>query len=62
MDLTVCYLQQGVTALHVASIHDRSDMVELLLKRGADINIKDKVVLKLNSTYIYYLTIKYPLF
>jgi len=44
MDLTVCYLQQGETALHVACIHDRSDMVELLLKRGAESNIRDKVV------------------
>jgi len=52
--IVTCYLQQGETALHLACIHDQANMVELLLKRGADIKIRDKVALIM---YIYNLVV-----
>lgn len=36
-------MQDSETALHVASEHDRTDVVSLLLERGADINAVDQV-------------------
>ena len=45
MTTNYLYLQQDETALHIACISNRADMVELLLKRGADMNIRDKVII-----------------
>ena len=33
---------EGATALHAAAFHGRQDVVDLLLKAGADINARDK--------------------
>jgi len=37
-------LQKGKTALHLACDDNQEEMVELLLKQGASINIQDKVI------------------
>ena len=50
--VTAYYFQQGETALHIACIQNRFDMVKLLLKRGADINIRDKVILVIDVVII----------
>ena len=40
-------MQNGSTALHVASGFGRTDIVNLLITRGATVDIKDKVRLYL---------------
>ena len=41
--------QEGVTALKIASQEGRVTVVRLLLEKGADVNICDKVVMDLVS-------------
>lgn len=43
--LTPCHLQDGQTALHVAAHQNKLDIVRLLLERGADPSVCDKVAL-----------------
>lgn len=40
--LAQTYDSVGATALHAAAFHGRQDVVDLLLKAGADINARDK--------------------
>ena len=37
------FLQKHITPLHLAALNDKTDMVKLLLEKGADVNVKDKV-------------------
>ena len=37
------YLQHGETALHLAARFGRTDIIEILIQQGADINKADKV-------------------
>lgn len=39
----LCKLQNGCTALMVASMSGKGEMVMMLLDRGADVNYQDKV-------------------
>ena len=38
------YYQDGLTALHMAACNGKVYMVKLLLEKGADINILNKVI------------------
>ena len=38
-----CSLQYGRTPLHVAAENGHTDVVDILLKHGADVNTQDKV-------------------
>ena len=37
-------IQDGTTALHLAAQEDHTDIVDVLLKGGADCNVQDKVI------------------
>jgi len=44
MLLPILFLQMGFTALIIAAARNRSDLCQLLLDNGAQIDIKDKVI------------------
>lgn len=46
------YIQSGVTALHAAVSQNHEDIVEQLLKKGADPNLKLKVICKYHDSHI----------
>ena len=41
------YLQWGNTALYLADINGKTDVIEILLQHGADFTLKDKVRIEL---------------
>ena len=45
MSLVTITVQEGKTALHLASYHGRADVVEVLIGACAHINLQDKVPL-----------------
>jgi ankyrin repeat protein len=40
----ICSIQEEQTALIIASDHDRKDLIDLLIDRGADMNAKNQVL------------------
>ena len=41
--IAVIFLQSGSTSLHVASQHGHVQMVEMLIRSGADVDVVNKV-------------------
>jgi len=41
--MTCILLQMGLTALHVATIWEKTELVATLIRSGADVNALDKV-------------------
>ena len=49
-----CRVQDNDTPLHRAAVNNSKDVAEVLLKHGADVNTKNKVILFIVAEYIIY--------
>ena len=54
ISLSMVMTQEGVTAIYIASFRGHKRVVRLLLEKGADVNICDKVVMDFMSCTCVY--------